>query len=105
MTARKADLNGLIETSVGMRRFIPLGFESFGGFSSNSKKLVDFIAKEWSMKSGFDKAIAKSQIVSRISMAIHRGNAMCLMTSAYASLTHDLDQVVIDYPFDGEGHS
>jgi hypothetical protein len=105
LTARKADLNGLIETSVGMRRFIPLGFESFGGFSSNSKKLVDFIAKEWSMKSGFDKAIAKSQIVSRISMAIHRGNAMCLMTSAYASLTHDLDQVVIDYPFDGEGHS
>jgi hypothetical protein len=56
LNARKADKDSLIETSKGKRKFIPLGFEALGGFSSNSKKFIDFIAMEWSSKSGIDKA-------------------------------------------------
>jgi hypothetical protein len=89
--ARKADQNGFIETARGLRKFIPLGFESFGGFSSNSKRLVDFIATEWSLKSGFSKSTAKYAIVSKISIAIQRGNARCLAAASCASLTHDID--------------
>ncbi len=82
---RNADQNGLTDAARGLRRFIPLGFESFGGFSSNSKQLVNFIAKEWSMKSGFDKSVAKYAIISKISMGIQRGNARCLFAAAQAS--------------------
>jgi hypothetical protein len=80
---RKADVNGMIETSRGPRKFIPLGFEALGGMSSNSKKLVDFIVKEWSLKSGLDKAVAKSAIVSKLSMGIQRGSIVFSICSLH----------------------
>ena len=91
LSYRNADQNGFIETSRGLREFVPLGFEALGGFSSNSKRLVDFIANEWSVKSGLSKSVAKSTIISKISVGIQRGNAMCLADAACASLTRDLD--------------
>ena len=98
MNNRKADKHSLIETSKGKRKFIPLGFESLGGFSSNSKKFVDFIAAEWCSKSGIDKSIAKNAIVTKVSMAIQRGNGMCLVTVSAACLTRDIDEVNCPYP-------
>lgn len=95
---RKADNSSLIQTSRGKRKFIPLGFEALGGFSSNSKKFVDFIAFEWSSKSGIDKSTAKNAIISKVSMAIQRGNGMCLATVSAASLTRDIDDVDSPYP-------
>jgi len=62
-----------------------------GGFSSNSKKFLEFIANEWSLKSGINKSITKMAISSKISSAIQRGNAMCLAAAASASITHDID--------------
>ena len=100
LSARKADRDGRIETARGMRQFIPLGFEALGGFSENSKKLVDFIAKEWSMKSGFQKSVAKNSIVSKLSMGIQRGNARGLAAMACASLHQDLDLVAVQFPTD-----
>jgi hypothetical protein len=88
---RHADPNGFIETSCGLRKFVPLGFEALGGFSSNSKRFVDFIATEWSVKSGFSKSVAKNVIISKISVGIQRGNAMCLAAVASASLTRHID--------------
>ncbi len=41
---------------------------------------------EWSTKSGVDKSIAKTAIVSKVSMAIQRGNEMCLATVSAACL-------------------
>ncbi len=67
----------------------------FGGFSSNSKKFVDFIAKEWSSKSRVSKSIAKNSIISKISFGIQRGNAMCLMAISSASLKRDIDDLQI----------
>ena len=95
---RKADNNGLIDTTRGKRKFIPLGFESFGGFSSNSKKFVDFIAHEWSSKSGMPKSIAKNSIISKISFGIQRGNGMCLVAISAASLKRDIDDLACPYP-------
>ncbi len=98
LSKRKADGLGLIDTSKGKRKFIPLGFEALGGFSSNSKKFVDYIAMEWSTKSGVDKSIAKTAIVSKVSMAIQRGNGMCLATVSAACLTRDIDDTFCQYP-------
>jgi hypothetical protein len=44
------------------------------------------------MKSGIDKAAVKATIISKISMAIHRGNGMCLCLSTISSayLTRDM---------------
>jgi hypothetical protein len=98
LSARKADRNGMIETARGLRKFVPIGFEALGGFSSNSKKLVDFIATEWCLKSGLKKSLAKRSIVSKISMAIQRGNSRGLAAMASASLHHDLDLVAVKYP-------
>jgi hypothetical protein len=98
LTKRKADGLGLIDTSKGKRKFIPLGFEALGGFSFNSKKFVDYIAMEWSSKSGVDKSIAKAAIVSKVSMAIQRGNGMCLATVSAACLTRDIDEICCQYP-------
>jgi hypothetical protein len=44
MRRPQADVDNTI--SCGRRKFIPLGFESFGGFSLNSKIFVDFIFTE-----------------------------------------------------------
>jgi hypothetical protein len=44
-------------------------------------QLVDFIA----MKSGFDKYVAKYDIISKKSMGIQRVNARCLFAAAQAS--------------------
>jgi hypothetical protein len=96
---RKADEDNMIETSCGKRSFIPLGFEALGGFSSNSKKFVDFIATVWSQKTGITKSIAKHAIVSKLSFGIQRGNALCLAAATCASITHDLDEMHVEYPY------
>jgi hypothetical protein len=98
LKARKADEKGIIDTSCGKRKFIPLGFESFGGFSNNSKKFIDFIAMEWSLKSGFDKALAKQVIISKVAVAIQRGNSLCLSAASLACLNRNLDDGNITYP-------
>jgi hypothetical protein len=66
----------IIETALGPRKFIPLGFEALGGFSKNSKTLVDFIASERSMKSGLQKSTAKNSIITEISMWVSN-NRVC----------------------------
>jgi hypothetical protein len=91
LKARKADREGMIETARGKLKFIPLGFEALGAFSKNAVNLVDHIAKEWSLKSGISHTIALQTIISKISMGIQRGNALCLVASSRASLLKDID--------------
>jgi hypothetical protein len=98
LTARRANQDGIIDTALGPRKFIPLGFEALGGFSKNSQTLVDFIASEWSMKSGLQKSTAKNLIITKISMGIQRGNARGLALVASIVLTHNIDNVAVAFP-------
>lgn len=59
--------------------FIAFAVETFGPWSSESKKLIDKIGKKLNAISG-DKR-SKSFLVQRISLAIQRGNASCIMNT------------------------
>jgi hypothetical protein len=98
LKARKADQEGMIDTARGKLKFIPLCFEALGALSRNSVNLVDHIAKEWSLNSGISHSIALQAVISKISIGIQRGNAMCLVASSRASLLRDLDMGLVRPP-------
>jgi hypothetical protein len=80
LTARKADDNGYIETTKGKVKFVPLGYETLGGFSKNSIVLVRCLAKEWESVLGLSSSVAALSMVKTLSLEIWRCNARSLLT-------------------------
>ena len=67
--------------------FIAFAVETFGPWSSDSLKLIDKIGKKLNDISGDRRS--KSFLIQRLSMAIQRGNASCIMSTFPPTSTFD----------------
>jgi len=69
--------------------FVAFAVETFGPWSSDSIKLIDKIGKKLNDISGDRRS--KSFLIQRISMAIQRGNASCIMSTVPS--TNNFDEI------------
>ncbi len=63
--------------------FSPLIFSTAGSVHDETRKVVNFVADLRALRLGMAKATARRNLLDRISVAIHVGNAKCILNHGF----------------------
>ena len=86
---RESQKNSKYKCLANDYHFVPIGIETFGSWGSEGHKLIKSIGKKVFEATGEKRST--SYLFQRISMAIQRGNASCVLGTVPKS--DDLDKI------------
>ena len=76
---RNLDQYQMISTQFGRIKYVPFACDTFGGWTTHSEELILRIAEELSIVRSRPRAECVHAVKSRLSMAIMKGVAVCLV--------------------------
>ena len=76
---RELDFQQYIQTQFGRVKYVPFACDIFGGWTSHCEDLIHRIAGELSVHRSIARSVCIQKIKSRLSMAIQKGVAVCLV--------------------------